>query len=266
MAIESVVEMLTHYLVRQKQSPDDMDTAGDPVIDDLARLVQAQLEQHTGYTTLWEEFERDPVRMAPELMGALEMIVEGLPQLSIRMEEYVAEWDNQHKGMTSGLQSEDTQASPDSDEIPGTNIQVPDQVDDFYDGTYLYGTSNTRRGTESEGRKIGLQEDKGDDLDRDMETLGMHAEREPGTFARVVVAVDNHPELNDDQKEVIKGHLDEIETQVALEEDADMEFIRYLLRQIQNISTDISDSLRSEENFRNFLDRRNEPGYLEDQG
>jgi hypothetical protein len=264
MAIESVVELLVNYLQRQKQTPDDRDLFGDPVIDDLSRLIQAQLEQHTGYATLWEEFERDPVRMAPELMGALEMVVEGLPQLSIRMEEYVAEWDRLHRDTTEGLQSQDTQASPDSDEIPGTNVQVPDQVDDFYDGTYLYGTSNTRRGTESEGRKIGLQEDEENNFGEDMENLGMHVEREPGTFTRIIVSVDRHPDLKDDEKEMIKSHLDEIETQVALEEDADMGFIRYHMQQIHSISTDIADALRGEENFQNFLDRHNEPGYLED--
>jgi hypothetical protein len=264
MAVESVVELLVNYLLRQKQTPEDRDLYGDPVIDDLSRLIQVQLEEHTGYTTLWEEFERDPVRMAPELMGSLEMVIEGLPQLSIRMEEYVAEWDRQHRDTTEGLESEDSQAGPDSDEIPGTNIQVPDQVDDFYDGTYLYGTSNTRRGTESEGRKIGLQEGEEDDIGEDMENLGMHVQREPGTFTRIIVSVDQHPELEDDEKEMIKGHLDEIETQVALDEDADMDFIRYHLQQIKGISTDIADALRSEEIFQYFLDRRNEPGYLED--
>lgn len=264
MAIESVVEMLVNYLTRQKRSPADTDIAGDPVIDDLARLVQSQLEQHTGYSTLWEEFERDPVRMAPEMMGALEMVVEGLPQLRIRMEEYVAEWDRQHKEATSEFQSKDSQASPNSDEVPGTHVQIPDHVDDFYNGTYLYGTANTRRGTESEGRKINLNEDEDNNIEDDMENLGMHVEREPGTFTRIVTAVNDHPNLNDDEKELLKGHIDTIETQVALEEDADLDLVRSTLRRIQGISTDISDVLRNDENFQNFLDRRNEPGYLED--
>jgi hypothetical protein len=70
--------------------------------------------------------------------------------------------------------------------------------------------------------------------------------------------------LNDDEKELVKGHIDAIETQVALEEDADLDLIRSTLRQIQAISTDISDILRNDEYFQNFLARRNEPGYLED--
>jgi hypothetical protein len=264
MAIESVVEMLVNYITRQKRSPNETDFPGDPVIDDLARTIQAQLEQHTGYATLWEEFERNPERMAPEMMGALEMVVEGLPQLGIRMEEYVAEWDRQHRETVSGLQSEDTQASPDNDEVSGANAQVPDQVDDFYEGTYLYGTANTRRGTESEGRKIGLQEDQEDDLEDTMETLGMHVEREPGTFTRITTAINDHPDLNEDDKESIRGHIDAIETQLALEEDADRKLVRYHLRQIQSMSSDISDALRSDENFRNFLDKHDEPGYLDD--
>jgi hypothetical protein len=261
MAIESVVEMLVNYYVRQNRSPE---VDGDPVIDDLARTIQAQLEEHTGYTTLWLEFERDPIGMAPELMGALEMVVEGLPQLAMSMEAYVAEWDRMHQETTEGLESEETLEDADNDEVPGSSIQVPDQVDDFYDGTYLYGTANTRRGTESEGRTIGLQEDDHENLEDELESLGMHVDREPGTFTRISVSVDQHPDLGDDEKEMIKGHLDEIETQVALEEDADLDFIRYHLRQIHSISTDISDALRTEENFLDFLDRKNEPGYMED--
>jgi hypothetical protein len=264
MAIESIVEMLVNYITRQKRSPNATDVAGDPVIDDLARTIQAQLEQHTGYATLWEEFEQNPERMAPEMMGALEMIIEGLPQLGIRMGEYVAEWDRQHQETVSGLQSEETQTSPDNDEVSGANAQVPDQVDDFYDGTYLYGTANTRRGTESEGRKIGLQESKDDDLEDELDTLGMHVDRESGTLTRIITAVNDHPDINEDNKAIIKGHIDAIETQLALEEDADRNLVRYHFRQIHSISTDISDALRSEESFQNFLDRHNEPGYLTD--
>jgi hypothetical protein len=264
MAVESVVEMLVNYYVRQNRSSEDAEVAGDPVIDDLARTIQAQLEEHTGYTTLWQEFERDPVGMAPELMGVLEMVVEGLPQLAMSMEAYVAEWDRQHKDTSVGLESEETLVDIDNDEVPGSSMHVPDQVDDFYDGTYLYGTANTRRGTESEGRTIGLQEDDHENLEDELESLGMHVDHEPGTFTRISVAVDQHPDLDDDEKEMIKGHLDEIETQVALEEDADLDSIRHHLRQIHSISTDISEALRNEENFLNFLDRKNEPGYMED--
>jgi hypothetical protein len=264
MIIESVVEMLVNYFTRQRRAAGDAEIVGDPVIDDLARTIQAQLEQNTGYATLWEEFERDPVRMAPELMGALEMVVEGLPQLRVRLEEYVAEWDRQHKETDPSIQGDDVLINPDEDEVPGASINVPDQVDDFYDGTYLYGTSNTRRGTESEGREIGLQEGEDDDVAGDMENLGMHIERLPGTFTRIVTAVDDHPELDEDDKEIIKGHLDAIETQVALEEDGDFDLVRHHLFRIKGISSDISDALMADENFQNFIERRNEPGYLED--
>jgi hypothetical protein len=245
MAVESVVEMLVNYYVRQNRLPDNAEVDSDPVIDDLARTIQAQLEEHTGYTTLWQEFERDPIGMAPELMGALEMVVEGLPQLAMSMEAYVAEWDRMHKETTEGFESEETLEDADNDEVPGSSIQVPDQVDDFYDGTYLYGTANTRRGTESEGRTIGLQEDDHENLEDELESLGMHVDHEPGIFARISVAVDQHPDLEEDEKERIKVHLDEIETQVAVEEDADLDIIRDHLRQIHSISTDISDALRN---------------------
>jgi hypothetical protein len=264
MAVESVVEMLVNYYVRKNRSSEDAEVTGDPVIDDLARTIQAQLEEHTGYTTLWQEFERDPIGMAPELMGALEMVVEGLPQLAVRLEAYVAEWDRQHKDITDGLESEETLEDADNDEVPGSSLQVPDQVDDFYDGTYLYGTANTRRGTESEGRTIGLQEEHNESLEDELESLGMHVDREPGIFTRISVAVDQHPDLEDDEKERIKGHLDEIETQVALEEDANLDIIRDRIRQIHSLSTDISEALRNEEDFLNFLDRKNGPGYMED--
>jgi hypothetical protein len=76
--------------------------------------------------------------------------------------------------------------------------------------------------------------------------------------------VDDHPELDEDDKEIIKGHLDAIETQVALEEDGDFDLVRHHLFRIKGISSDISDALMADENFKNFLERRNEPGYLED--
>ncbi len=268
MEMVNIVDLLVNYYARQKAREGRPPNAlGDPVLDEMDRYVQAQLEQHTGFITLYESFQKNPTAMSAELTGALESIIEGDPAVREFLNAFMHEYDIvTHTERTGPLPHESGTAEAeeenlDSVELPGTENRIVDQTDDYYEGEYLYGTANTRRGSESEGRVIDVNEDVSEGLSEDatdLDEIGMHIERFPGIFTQVSVAIQEHPQLSPQVKDQLLQHLEAISSQVAREMDANMGVIRQNLYAIQRLSPDILNILMNAEGFQEFLQNPNE--------
>ncbi len=263
MEMVDVVDLLVDYIARERARPgSEPNKLGDPVLAELARYLQSQLEQHTGFTSLYEAFQKDPQGTSAELTGALEAIVEGDPEvretLNALVDEYVIVTHTETPGTETeeNIAAEEEEENLDAEELPGTATEVVDQTNDYFEGEYLYGTANTRRGSESEGRVIDVNEDVSmglDEDDDDLEGLGMHVEEIPGIFTQVAVAVEEHPNLSPQVKDRILSHLNAISAQVALGDGANRSIIRRHLDAIQHLSPDIMNVLMEEEGFQDFL-------------
>ncbi len=263
MEMVDVVDLLVKYYARERAKPGSAPgMLGGPVLSEMDRYLQAQLEEHTGFITLYEAFQANPQGTSAELTGALEAIIEGDPAvretLNALMDEYYIVTKTEGAGIkpSNAEEAEEEEENLDSEELPGTETEIVDQTDDYFEGEYLYGTANTRRGSESEGRVIDVNEDVSMGLSEDSDDLaelGMHTERIPSAFTQVSVAVQDHPDLPPPVKDLILRHLDVIAAQVALEEGANMKIIRKNLRAIQRLSPDIMNVLMDAEGFRAFL-------------
>ncbi len=268
MEMVDIVNLLINYYGRQKARAGRPPAAlGDPVLAEMDRYLQAQLEQHTGFITLYEAFQKNPVARSAELTGALESVIEGDPAIRESLNAFMHEYDIvTHTERTGPLPHESGTAEAqeenlDSIELPGTENRIVDQTDDYYEGEYLYGTANTRRGSESEGRVIDVNEDVSAGLSEDtadLEEIGMHTERFPGIFTQVSVAIQDHPNLSPPVKDQLLVHLQAISAEVAREMDANMGIIRQNLDAIQRLSPDIMNVLMNAEGFQEFLQNPDE--------
>ncbi len=258
-----IVNLLVNYHLKQRnragRAPNSL---GDPVVSEIDRYVQAQLEEHTGFITLYEAFQANPTGASAELTGALEAIIEGDPAVRQTLNALMDEYDIVTRTETPGIETEENaeaaqeEENLDAIELPGTENRIVDQTDDYFEGEYLYGTANTRRGSESEGRVIDVNEDVSAGLSADsddLNELGMHTEQIPGIFTQVSVAVQEHPNLSPSVKDQILRRLDAIAAQVALEEGANLKIIQINLDAIQRLSPDILSILMADENFQEFL-------------
>jgi hypothetical protein len=254
--IESVVSLMERYYRNAGgQSEGELDRPGQPVLDDLADFLEAQFEEHSAYLSLWQAFKDRPTETSAELIGALEAFVEGKPDVGTRLNYLISEYDRVSTESSAAEVEEDRLENlPDADDYEGTRPDVPDQVDEFYNGTYMYG--NVRQGTESEGRQIGLNERDAQDAINDAEEddlLGMHIETEIGIFNRAYEAVQQHPTLSAETRDHVNGDLEALERLVAQETGADKNAVNALLRNIQRLAPDIADMLLSEPDFSDLI-------------
>jgi hypothetical protein len=145
--IEEVVSILTsyyqdggHFIVEQygEQAP--------MLAGEMGEVLGEFLQNETPFSQLWLEYIENPVANEAEIIGALEVLEESVPTLTIQLEGYYA-------GFVE-MQKSNTDIGEHSEPEPLVNIEELDHVksmddmdnDDEYreDNTYLVGNVEDR--------------------------------------------------------------------------------------------------------------------------
>jgi hypothetical protein len=177
------------------------------VAREMADLLEVHLQEEGPHGSLWREFKNMPEERAPELTGALEALVEADPALERRLEAFMERLGQGSSTPLTGTALIDPGGAVQEDTVP-----VEAGIDEIGQGTYLRG--NVPGGTESEGRKIGLDES-------DLGGQGRLKRREladvtpPEYFRELSRTVKDHPGISSAAKFGLEAELRKIQTLVA---------------------------------------------------
>lgn len=226
MAEIDVVELLQEYLADGGRTLEAR--AGPEVVanvEEMAALVQVELQEDESYGALWDAFARDPQGTAAELTGALEALVEADASFAMRLNAYMEE----HRRLTAEPSARvaadrdrsyaDVGATPDVTRnvpVPRSD-EEPEDLDQEHEGTYLYG--NEEAGAAELGEGIGHGEgepqaegwDVHDLTEREAAPASLHTE----TFEALYALIESHPELDEDTKVDLQARLQEIQQELV---------------------------------------------------
>ncbi len=89
--VEPVVSILTDYFVDGgRQLVDDYGDQAPSLAAEMAAMLEERLSEDVLFSQLWQEYKRYPEANEAELIGALEMLEEADPDITIRLEGYYA--------------------------------------------------------------------------------------------------------------------------------------------------------------------------------
>lgn len=146
--VEEIVNILSLYFNGQL----DMlrTTYGDqaPMLaEEMADMLEELVVEETPFSQLWVEFRDEPLEHDAELIGALEMLEESVPVVSVRLEGYYAGF--------AAMRNEDAEiiesTEPEGDDLELDELRVIKSIDDGdnddeyrEDTTYLVGNVEDR--------------------------------------------------------------------------------------------------------------------------
>lgn len=89
--LEEVVNILTRYYSGQLDLLRDMYGDQAPMLaNEMGDMLSEIIQSETPFSQLWLEYIDQPVENEAELIGALEMLEESIPVISVRLEGYYA--------------------------------------------------------------------------------------------------------------------------------------------------------------------------------
>lgn len=147
--IEEVVGILTtyyrpdghQYLVEQygEQAPS--------LAEEMAALLEELFNNETPYGQLWEEYRENPLENEAEVIGAIEVLEEAFPEVTIRLEGYYAAFHElSFEGAPDLVETSEPERTIDEEEITAVKSIDDFDDDDEYreENTYLVGNVEDR--------------------------------------------------------------------------------------------------------------------------
>lgn len=141
--LDEIVNILTRHYLREQA--DLIQQYGDQAPDlalEMAEMLDARMVTDTPFGALWEDYQRAPVENEAELMGALEVLEEADPEITIRLEGYLAAFIQlAQSGGEDLVESGEPEATIRIEELEAIKSNDDMDNDDEYreDNTYLTG-------------------------------------------------------------------------------------------------------------------------------
>lgn len=146
--IEEVVSLLTSYFLDGgKELVANFGDQAPSLAAEMGALLEERLSADSPFGQLWEEYKQSPMENEAELIGALEVLEETTPELTIRLEGYYAAFQElDQEGVTEVIETSEPESTIQIEEI--THIKSIDDFDndDEYneENTYLQGNVEDR--------------------------------------------------------------------------------------------------------------------------
>jgi hypothetical protein len=147
-ALEEVVSILTSYYAGDHQFL--VDQYGDQALSlagDMGNMLEELFSAETPFGQLWTEYKLDPSGNETEVLGALEMLDESMPGLTIRLEGYYAGFQElSQEGVVDLVETSEPEATLSIEEIEAVKSNDDMDDDDEYneENTYLVGNVEDR--------------------------------------------------------------------------------------------------------------------------
>lgn len=141
--LEDIVGLITGYL--QDGRVHLIDQFGDQapaLADEVVAILEEVFQSETPFAALWDEYRMEPASNEAELIGALEVLEETMPGLTMRLEGYLAAFQElDREGVTEIIESSEPEDTLQVEEV--AHVKSNDDMDnnDEYreDNTYLVG-------------------------------------------------------------------------------------------------------------------------------
>lgn len=114
---------------------------------EMSEMLEERLNEDTPFGPLWNEFKTSPEENEAELIGALEVLQEADPEITIRLEGFYAAFHKlQQPGVTELVESSEPEDTLEIEEIQAVNSNDDMDDDDEYreENTYLTGNVEDR--------------------------------------------------------------------------------------------------------------------------
>jgi hypothetical protein len=145
---DEIVRILTlYYSDGQQELVEEFGEQGPSLAGEMGGLVEERLNDDTPFGQMWEDYKRNPEDNEAELIGALEMLEEAMPELTIRLEGYYAAFQELvQPGVRDVLETSEPEDTINIEEIEAIKSTDDMDNDDEYreENTYLTGNTEDR--------------------------------------------------------------------------------------------------------------------------
>jgi hypothetical protein len=145
--IEEVVTILSDYYGdRQRFLQEQYGEQAVIMAEEMGEMVGEMLQTETPFGALWDEYRLDPDAHEAELIGALEVLEESVPEVTIRLEGYYASFVEMQKELVEVVEDPEPEDTVNIEEIEMVKSIDDGDNDDEYreDNTYLVGNVEDR--------------------------------------------------------------------------------------------------------------------------
>jgi hypothetical protein len=141
--LEEVVGYLTSYFLDGgKELAASFGDQGPSLAAEMGAVLEERFTSDTPFGALWLEYKQDPVANEAELIGALEVLEESTPEVTIRLEGFYAAFQQlDQPGVTEVFETSEPEDTINIEEIEAVrSIDDMDDDDEYReDNTYLRG-------------------------------------------------------------------------------------------------------------------------------
>lgn len=146
--LDEVVSILTsYYLDGGRDLVDHYGDQAPSLAGEMAQMLEELFIGETPYAALWDEYKQEPVANEAELIGALEVLEEAVPEVTIRLEGYYAAFQAlDQPGVQALVETPEPEDTIQIEELADIkSIDDMDNDDEYReDNTYLVGNVEDR--------------------------------------------------------------------------------------------------------------------------
>lgn len=147
--IDEVVTIITSYLLDGgKDLAEHYGDQAPSLAGEMAQVLEELFQgDDTPYTALWKEYKVEPVANEAELIGALEVLEEAMPEVTIRLEGFYAAFQElDQPGVQTLVETPEPEDTINIEELEGIKSMDDMDNDDEYreENTYLVGNVEDR--------------------------------------------------------------------------------------------------------------------------
>jgi hypothetical protein len=142
--LDEVVTLLTSYFLDGgKELTENYGDQAPSLAAEMGALLEERLSTDTPFGQLWQEYKENPVENEAELLGALEMLEEADPEITIRLEGYYAAFQElDQPGVQTLMETSEPESTISIEEIEMIKSTDDGDNDDEYNDTNEYLTGN----------------------------------------------------------------------------------------------------------------------------
>ncbi len=142
---DEIVRILTlYYRNGGRELVDEFGDQGPSLAGEMGEMLEERLNEDTPFGQMWEEYKLNPEDNEAELIGALEMLEESMPELTIRLEGYYAAFQELvQPGVQDILETSEPESTINIEELEAVKSTDDMDNDDEYREDNEYLTGNT---------------------------------------------------------------------------------------------------------------------------
>ncbi|MFW6135291.1 MAG: hypothetical protein ACOC7N_00545 [Chloroflexota bacterium] len=237
MAVQDVVDIVLEYCQDGEETfRNRRGVQAVVVVRDVIELLRRELGAQLDFNALWADFQDAPRQTAPELSGALEALVEADPGFAEGLDALLHEfYATRSAAEPRPTEPEEVPPAPEppvqEEEEPGPRRHT----DEAGEGAYLYG--NVPAGATEVGERPDL-EPEGLGVNRRHDAVNADV---GALFDQLRTTVGEELPLADAVRRHLTVHLERLQAELALGDDADEDSVVYHLRRIGALDPDVLD-------------------------